>query len=111
MKSVLEQIAAIDEQIAEYNSKIKALKETRTGLTAGYEPGAYSEGDFIMEVKPTVRFTASQAEKVLPKKLFDKICAKVPSSELAKKYLTGEQYASCQLETGLSYKVKRVTDV
>jgi hypothetical protein len=107
---VFNSAAKIDEQIADLNAQIKKLKEKRDELIGGFEVGAYDGGDYVLEVTVDRRFNAAQAEKVLSKSLFNKICKKVPDSKLAHKYLTGEQYASCQKINGTKATLKKVED-
>ena len=75
-------LVANEKQLAE---QLKALKDERAALEAslGLETGSYNAGDFIVDVKPQVRFDAATAKKVLDNLLYQRICESKPSATLA----------------------------
>lgn len=98
-------LVANEKQLAE---QLKALKDERAALEAslGLETGSYNAGGFIVDVKPQVRFDAATAKKVLDNLLYQRICESKPSATLAKKYLTGEEFAETQKVIGTRVTVK-----
>jgi hypothetical protein len=69
--------------------------------------GSYISGDFIIKVRPTVRFDAATAERNLSPEDFKSILKEKPDSALAKALL-GEKYSKTQKVYGLTKSVERV---
>lgn len=106
----LEQIVRIREQIKDAEDRVKELKSELDALTYDLDFGAYATDTHELKYVPINRFDAAQAEKVLSKNAFNKILEKKPSSALAKKVLTGEQYEQCQKQSGSRLTVKPLED-
>ena len=86
--------------------QLKALEEERKGLESTFEVGSYNAGDYIVDVKPTVRFDAATAKKVLSPDMYARICEQKPSATLAKSVLRGYEYEDCQRQVGTRVTVK-----
>ena len=104
----LEQIVRVQEQLKDAEDKVKELKSELDALTIDLEFGAYATDTHEIKYVPVRRFDAATAEKVLSKTAFSKILEKKPSSTLAKRVLTGDQYEQCQREAGTRMTVKEL---
>lgn len=93
-KQLSETIKSLDSEIKAYQSKLEM------GLQVS------DDGEYVVDVKPTVRFDAATAKEILTDELYDMICEKKPTSTLAKRVLTGEEYDDCQKVVGVSAVVK-----
>lgn len=96
--------AAVASRAKELDAEIKAIqKSLPTGLS--------SDGAYVVDVKPSVRFDAATAKKNLSPELFESICELKPTSTKARQMLTGYEYEDCQKVVGVTAIVKRVEDI
>ena len=106
MQLTLEQkvlkIEALVAQEKDLALQMKSVKDARAALerNLGLENGSYNVGDYIVDVKPQVRFDAATAKRVLPADLYARICESKPSATLAKSILRGYEYEDCQKVLG-----------
>ena len=105
--NTLARIAKLKEQEKNYKAQVKEWEDERKALERELPLGLVSEGDFVAEVKETVRFDARRAKEVLPEWLYDEILVPKPDTTTAKKVLTGDEYAACQAPVGISVTFKK----
>ena len=107
-EQTIQKIQSLREEEKDLSNKLDALKQERSAYedSLGFDTGTHAVGDFIVDVKPTVRFDAATAKANLDKKYYDAICESKPSSALAKKILTGYEYENCQKVVGTRITIK-----
>ncbi len=115
-------MAQLDDKIESTNDKLKQLKEDRDALAHGLDFGAYEGGGYAVTVVETKRFNPGVAANLISEgkmgvttkgkiaELLASVSKTTVDSTLAKKYLTGEQYAACQTPNGRKVTVKRLED-
>lgn len=86
--------------------QLKALEEERKGLESTFEVGSYNAGDYIVDVKPTVRFDAATAKKVLSEEEYSQIIVPKVDATIAKSVLRGFRFEDCQKVIGRRVTVK-----
>lgn len=86
--------------------QLKALEDERKGLESTFEVGSYNAGEYIVDVKPTVRFDAATAKKVLSEEEYSQIVVPKVDATIAKSVLRGFRYEDCQKVTGQKVTVK-----
>lgn len=96
--------AALDKQVKEVTAELQALQ-------GSLAMGLHSDGEYVVDVKPRVRFDAATAKNALSDALFQSILVAKPDSSLAKKMLTGYEYEACQRQVGIIATVKKVQDI
>lgn len=74
------------------------------------KPGVYISGDYLIKVRPTVRFDAPTAERNLSPEEFKSILKEKPDSALAKAVLGDDKYKMTQKTYGVTRTVERVED-
>lgn len=102
---------AVGQKVALLRAEAKHLSELADELLDGLglnEPGEYISGDYIIKIRPTVRFDAATAERNLTPEEFDKIQKRSPNAALAKAVLSEERYKKAQKTHGLTRTVERV---
>ena len=99
--------------------RIKALREQAKALTdeaselaksLDLSVGNHPAGHYIVQVQEVKRFDAATAERELGEELFRGICTLQPDTKIAKKVLTGLEYAACQKVTGTKVLINEVKD-
>lgn len=101
----------LQQQKAELAKQTKALDAEIKTLQHGFGEGLHSDGEYVVDVKPRVRFDAATAKKALNENIYNAILESKPSARLAKKMLTGYEYEECQKQVGVIATVKKTTDV
>ena len=96
--------AALDKQVKDVNAELQNLRK-------GLELGLQSDGDYVVDVRPSMRFDAATAKKNLDDALFQAILVSKPDSAQAKRMLTGYEYELCQRQVGVLATVKKVQDI
>lgn len=71
----------------------------------------YPFGDYILKIEANKRFDGSTAKANLPTELFEAILVPTPNSTVAKRVLSGDNYAACQKDYGVKRSIVEVTDV
>lgn len=101
----------LQQQKAELAKQTKALDAEIKTLQHGFGEGLHSDGEYVVDVKPRVRFDAATAKKVLTEPIYNAILESKPSSRLAKRVLTGYEYEECQKQVGVIATVKKAANV
>lgn len=99
------------------NDKKELIKNLENEVAALYASlpqaaviGDYPAGDFILQVQDNKAFDGAQAKKVLPAEIYESILVPTANTVLARRKLSGDQYAACQVSKGVKRTIKRVTD-
>ena len=101
-------------RIADLKALIAAQTEEIENLFASLPQSkkidTYPAGRYILKVTDNRRFDPTTAAKSLPPSKVQAISVSKPDSTLAKRVLSGDDYAKCQRSFGVKREVLEVTD-
>lgn len=101
-------------RIADLKALVKAQEEEIEDLYASLPQAkkidTYPAGRYVFKVSDNRRFDPATAAKALPAAKVKAISVSKPDSTLAKKVLSGDDYAKCQRSFGVKREILEVTD-
>lgn len=101
-------------RIADLKGQIAAQEEEIADLFASFPQFSridrYPAGDYIVRVEDNRRFDAATATVSLPRTKLKAISVSKPDAALARKMLSGADYALCQKSFGVKRTIVEVTD-
>lgn len=101
-------------RIADLKALVKAQEEEIEDLYASLPQASkidtYPAGRYILKVSDNRRFDPNTAMKALSAAKVKAISVSKPDSTLAKKVLSGDDYAKCQRSFGVKREIVEVTD-